>query len=127
MPRAPQSMRLLDSFALGSSKPWCYFSAKFHSLYYLIAHKVNGKVLYRAKVSTSALEKIEYSFPSHKGEYFGMDDEQCNRLYPDIGEGKSFMELANKHYVELEKELGNENPDKLYDSQLLCIDNDSKQ
>ena len=37
------------------------------------------------------------------------------------------MELANKHYVELEKELGNENPDKLYDSQLLCMDNDSEQ
>jgi hypothetical protein len=51
MPHAPQSMRLPDFFALGSSKPWCYFSAKFHSLYYLIALIFSGQDLFRAKIS----------------------------------------------------------------------------
>ena len=102
-----------------------HVAAKISALSDLFPNKTRTEII--GDLLTSALEKIEYSFPSHKGEYFGMDDEQCNRLYPDIGEGKSFMELANKHYVELEKELGNENPDKLYDSQLLCIDNDFKQ
>ena len=53
-----------------------------------------------------------------------MDDDQGNRLYCDVGKGKSFRELVNKHYVELEKELGNENPYKLYDSQVLCVEGD---
>ena len=102
-----------------------HVAAKISALSDLFPNKTRTEII--GDLLTSALEKIEHSFPSHKGEYFGMDDEQCNRLYPDIGEGKSFMELANKHYVELEKELGNENPDKLYDSQLLCIDNDSEK
>ena len=102
-----------------------HVAAKISALSDLFPNKTRTEII--GDLLTSALEKIEYSFPSHKGEYFGMDDEQGNRLYLDIGKGKSFIELANKHYSELEKELGNENPDKLYDSQLLCIDNDFKQ
>ena len=102
-----------------------HVAAKIAALSDLFPNKTRTEII--GDLLTSALEKIEYSFPSCKGEYFGMDDEQGNRLYIDIGKGKSFIELANKHYVELEKELGNENPDKLYDSQLLCIDNDSEK
>ena len=102
-----------------------HVAAKISALSDLFPNKTRTEII--GDLLTSALEKIEYSFPSIKGEYFGMDDEQGNRLYLDVGKGKSFMELANKHYVELEKELGNENPDKLYDSQLLCIDSDLEQ
>lgn len=73
---------------------------------------------------TSALEKIEYSFPSIEGENFGMDDDQGNQLFYEVGQGKSFRELANKHYIELEKELDNETASKLYDSDLLCLKSD---
>ena len=53
-----------------------------------------------------------------------MDDDQGDQFYCDVGKGKSFRELANKNYIELEKELGNENPNELYDSHLLCVESD---
>ena len=49
VPHALQSMRMLNFFASGSFRPWCWFSAKLHTLYYLISHKVTGKILSRAK------------------------------------------------------------------------------
>ena len=88
----------------------------------MFPNKTRTKII--GDLLTSALEKIEHSFPSIKGEYFGMDDEQGNRLFVDIGKGKLFRGLDNDHYAKLEKELGNENPNKLYDSQLLCLDSD---
>ena len=87
-----------------------------------VAEKTRTEII--GDLLTSALEKIEYSFPSVMGEYFGMDDELGNWLYCDVGKGKSFRELVNQHYVELEKELSNENPNKPYDSQLLCVESD---
>ena len=99
-----------------------HVAAKISALSDLFPNKTKTEII--GDLLTSALEKIEYSFPSVKGEYFGIDDDQGNELFYDVGKGKSFMELVNKHYIELEKELGNENPNKLYDSQLLCIDSD---
>ena len=99
-----------------------HVAAKLSALCEIFPNKTRTEII--GDLLTSALEKIEYSFPSVQGEYFGMDDDQGNRLYCDVGKGKSFRELVNKHYVELEKELGNENPIKLYDSQLLCLESD---
>ena len=99
-----------------------HVAAKISALSDMFPNKTRTEII--GDLLTSALEKIEYSFPSIKGEYFGMDDEQGNRLYLDMGKGKSFRFLANKHYAELEKELGNENPNKLFDSDLLCTDSD---
>ena len=99
-----------------------HVAAKISALSDMFPNKTRTEII--GDLLTSALEKIEYSFPSIKGEYFGMDDEQGNRLYLDMGKGNSFRFLANKHYAELEKELGNENPNKLFDSDLLCTDSD---
>ena len=99
-----------------------HVAAKIYALSDLFPNKTKTEII--GDLLTSALDKIEYSFPSVKGEYFGIDDDQGNRLYCDVGKGKSFRELANKHYIELEKELGNENPNKLYDYKLLFIDSD---
>ena len=99
-----------------------HVAAKIFALSDMFPNKTRTKII--GDLLTSALEKIEHSFPSIKGEYFGMDDEQGNRLFVDIGKGKLFRGLDNDHYAKLEKELGNENPNKLYDSQLLCLDSD---
>lgn len=99
-----------------------HVAAKIYALSDMFPNKTRTEII--GDLLTSALEKIEYSFPSYKGEYFGMDDEQGDRLYVDIGKGKTFRELVNKHYTDLEKELGNENPNLLYDSQLLCTESD---
>jgi hypothetical protein len=36
-------------------------------------------------------------------------------MYEDLGPVRRFRELANKYYKELERELGNEKPEPLYD------------
>ena len=102
-----------------------HVAAKISALSDMFPNKTRTEII--GDLLTSALEKIEYSFPSVKGEYFGMDDEQDNKLYVDIGKGKTFRELANQYYAELEKELGNENPNKLYNAQLLCTENDTEK
>lgn len=99
-----------------------HVAAKISALSDMFPNKTKTEII--GDLLTSALEKIEYSFPSIMGEYFGMDDDQGNQLFYDVGQGKSFSELANKHYIELEKELGNESPNKLYDSHLLCLKSD---
>lgn len=99
-----------------------HVAAKISALCDLFPNKTRTEII--GDLLTSALEKIEYSFPSVKGEYFGMDDDQGNKLFYDTGKGSDFRKIANEHFAELEKELGNENPSRLYDSDLLCIDSD---
>lgn len=101
-----------------------HVAAKVSALCDIFPNKTRTEII--GDLLTSALDGVEYSFPSRKGEPFGLDDEQGNPLFYDIGKGKTFRELANKYYVELEKELGNEKPELLYDSALLCTDKDIK-
>ena len=88
----------------------------------MFPHKTRTEII--GDLLTSALEKIEHSFPSVKGEYEGYDDFDENKLYRDLGKGQTFMALANKHSEDLEKELGNETPSKLYDYILMCTEAD---
>lgn len=99
-----------------------HVAAKISALCDLFPNKTRTEII--GDLLTSALEGVEYSFPSIKGESSGIDDEDGNSLYVDVGRGRDFRNAANRHYRELEKELGNENPELLYDAQLLCTAND---
>ena len=60
----------------------------------------------------TALDQIEESLPIYKSndpvEIDGKD------IYPNEGPRVEFQMLANRHYAELEKELGIKNPRSLY-------------
>ena len=99
-----------------------HVAAKISALCDMFPNKTRTEII--GDLLTSALEGVEYSFPSIKGEKFDMTDEDGNQLYIDIGGGIRFRNYANKHYIELEKELGNEKPEPLYDAELLCKDSD---
>lgn len=101
-----------------------HVAAKINALGDLFPNKTKTEII--GDLLTSALESIEYSFPSVKGDSFGMDDDEGNKLFYDVGKGMQFREFANKHYTELEKELGNQNPNQLYDSHLVCTGNNEK-
>lgn len=60
----------------------------------------------------AALNEVEQSFPSVKGPH--AYDDHDGPCYEDIGPSKHYRELANRHYKELEKELGNDNPVELF-------------
>lgn len=69
----------------------------------------------------AALDQIQDSFPDVKGKLLGPADED-NLMYEDTGPRASYIRLANKHYQELEKELGNEKPSPLFDYQAVVIE-----
>lgn len=56
--------------------------------------------------------------PAYPGRVF-KQDEDGRDLFEATGPAERFRTLSNKHYGELEKELGTETPDKLYESVLL--------
>lgn len=99
-----------------------HVAAKIAALCDLFPNKTRTDII--GDLLTSALDGVEYSFPSLKGEPWGRNDEQGNALYFDVGKGQTFRKLANRYYLELEKELGNDKPEPLYDSNLLCTDED---
>lgn len=71
---------------------------------------------------TSALEDLEQSLktiPSKEPIDHAPDG---TLIYEDIGPRSRFRSLANKHYQELEKELGNEDAPQLYDGLVIFED-----
>ena len=63
----------------------------------------------------SALMEVERGFPSVKGQASGQLPDTGETYYEDIGQTTSFRRLANKHFEELEQELGTVNPKPLYE------------
>ena len=66
-----------------------------------------------ADLLDSALEELEKSFGHHYSEDDEIDVIDGMAIYPDTGTYGKYARFVNKHYVELEKELGNENPSTL--------------
>lgn len=62
----------------------------------------------------TALEGFQRSFPEVKGEYVGQDSDRGVRVFKDVGPTVEYQKLVDKYYIELEKELGTEDPKPLY-------------
>ena len=79
-----------------------------------------------ADLLTSALDELEKNLPEalgsrldeptqqHFAEIAAMDGEQYEEMFTLGGARARFRNAANRHYSELEKELGNENPKPLF-------------
>jgi hypothetical protein len=87
-----------------------------------VAAKINALCdLYPTKTKTeivgdllaAALEEAITHLPSERGEQVSQDPE-LGRIFATHGPAVKFRELANKHYREMERELGNKNPPELY-------------
>lgn len=72
---------------------------------------------------SSALAEVEKSFPTVAGKEWGPGPEG-ETLYEDVGPGAKFRTLANRHYKELEKEMGIEKPQELYSGTSVTIAKD---
>ena len=62
-----------------------------------------------ADLLDSALEELEKSFGHDYSDNDEIDVIDGMSIYPDIGTFGKYARFVNKHYEELEKELGNEN------------------
>jgi len=83
-----------------------------------------------ADLLTSALDELEknlpenwYSLSDEERHYAQINAAQCGEEYEEIyelgGPRGRFRNISNRHYEELEKELGNEKPSPLYQKQYL--------
>lgn len=107
---APDNTRLTNkqySFRLP-----VHVAAKISALCEMFPHKNRTQIV--CDLLATALEDFERSFPEVKGDFVGDDWERGIRVYKDVGPTLSYRRSVNQHYMELEKELGNEDPKPLY-------------
>lgn len=83
-----------------------------------------------ADLLTSALDELEKNLPEQwypmseeDRHYEQLAAEHCGEEFEDVyqlgGPRGKFRNISNRHYADLEKELGNENPTPLYQKQYL--------
>ena len=65
---------------------------------------------------SSAIDEFLAGLPYVQGKYVGTDHETGEEIHLDAGPEAIFWKLADKHYREIEREMGNENPPSLYEA-----------
>lgn len=88
-----------------------HVAAKINALSEVYPNKTKTEIV--GDLLAAALEDLIASIPTEKGPLFG-DHPEEGTLYEARGPIVQFRKLANKHYKELERELGNKNPPLLY-------------
>lgn len=63
----------------------------------------------------AAIADVEKSLPSYAGEPLGPHPDTHEEMFEEAGPITKYRTLANKHYIEIEKDLGNENPSALFE------------
>jgi len=92
------------------------------------------EVLYPTKSRTqlvgdllaAAIAEVEKKLPSHAGEPLGPHPDTHEEMFEEAGPMAKYRTLANKYYVDLEKDMGNENPGKLFDGGIYAVGADNK-
>jgi len=93
-----------------------HVAAKLAALSEMYPQKTKTQIV--GDLLSAALADLESGLPSFPGRHF-TDDEDQGPLYEATGPAEQFRTLTNKHYIELEKELGNESPTPFYRGALL--------
>jgi hypothetical protein len=93
-----------------------HVAAKLAALSDLYPNKTKTQLV--GDLLAAALAEVEKALPSYPGRYFDKDDEG-KPFYEAEGPAQRYRDLSNKYYAELETELGNEKPGKLFESALL--------
>ena len=99
-----------------------------------VAAKINALCdLYPTKTKTeivgdllaAALEEAITHLPSERGEQISQHPE-LGRIFEAHGPAVKFRELANKHYREMERDLGNKNPPDLYSGEWTIAEQETE-
>lgn len=67
----------------------------------------------------AAIADVETKLPTSPGTVWGSHPDTGETMFHATGQGVTYRELANKHYEDMERDLGNESPAKLFASDLL--------
>ena len=98
-----------------------HIAARVFGLCDMFPNKTRTDII--ADLLNSSLEELEKTFSHRYSEDQEIDVIDGMVIYPDIGSYGKYANFVNKHYVELEKELGNENPSNLLST---CISKPAK-
>jgi hypothetical protein len=105
-----------------------HIAAKIAALCEMYSQKNRTHIV--ADLLTSALDELEKNLPEN---WYPLSDEerhyaqinagQCGEEYEELltlgGPRGRFRNISNRHYAELEKELGNENPSPLFQEEFI--------
>jgi len=94
-----------------------HVAAKLAALAELFPSKSRTEIV--GDLLSTAIEDVYNALPSHPGGEYDRHPDTGEMMYEETGHKAYFRGLANRHYAELEKEMGNENPPKLYDGLFL--------
>lgn len=89
-----------------------HVAAKVHALCDMYPAKTRTQIV--ADLLTSALQNIDQGMAMFEGPVVAKDPDTGEEIYDAHGPRIEFRELANKHFAEIERELGNESPKPLY-------------
>ncbi len=117
---APDNSRLTSKqFSLRLPVP---VAAKVAALCEMYPQRTRTEIV--GDLLATALEGVVSGFPSEKGSPWGKDPDTDQMIYEDVGPKREFYALANKHYQELEKEMGNDAPTDLYTATPIVTESD---
>lgn len=75
---------------------------------------------------SAAIAEVERNLPSFAGESLGRHPDTEEEMFVECGLISRYRYLADNHYEEIEKELGIENPGKLFDAGTYAVRADKK-
>ena len=100
-----------------------HVAAKINALCDLYPNKTKTEIV--GDLLAAALNELIPSLPSEQGPQVD-DHPEHGRLYEEAGPIAAFRRYANKHYRELERELGTKNPPDLYSGSYVVSSEDAK-
>jgi hypothetical protein len=74
----------------------------------------------------SALEAVELGFPAGKGKQCGIDPDTNEGIFEDVGPRARYYSVTNRHYMEFERELGNEKPSPFFSGGAVVFESELK-
>jgi hypothetical protein len=93
-------------------------AAKLSALCELYPNKTRTEIV--SDLLRTAIDEVEKALPSYAGKFVDRHPDTGEAMHEEEGVAAEFRELANKYHKELELELGNESPRKLYDT-TICV------
>lgn len=90
-----------------------HVAAKLAALAEMYPQKTRTEIV--GDLLATALDELVKGMPFIQGRSYGFHPDSDEEIFEDVGPASRFWRLADKHYQDLEKEMGNENPPSIRD------------
>lgn len=91
-----------------------HVAAKIAALCDMYPQKTRTEIV--GDLLSTAIDELVNGMPFVEGRVVGVDPETREEFCDDIGPRSQFWKLADKHYKEIERDMGNKNPPSLQEA-----------